>query len=141
MSFPHFRRRVSRRLILALTYGVLSQPAAAAEAIHVYGPGGPAPAMREAAAAFQAKTGVSVVVTAGPTPQWAPRVATDADVIFSGSEAMMSDFATQFAAALDARTIAPLFVRPVAVLVPPRQPGADHRREGSAQAPATASWW
>lgn len=109
--------------MVALAVGLLLQRPAAAETLHVYGPGGPAQAMRDAAAAFQAKTGVSVVVTADPTPQWAPKVATDADVIFSGSEAMMSDFVAQFAQDMDARTITPLFLRPVAVLVRPGNPG------------------
>ena len=42
-------------------------PAGAEEPLLVYGPGGPAPAMKEAAAAFSKAEGVRVEVTAGPT--------------------------------------------------------------------------
>lgn len=73
---------------LTLTVPVVSS---AAEAIHVYGPGGPMPAMKEAATAFGTAHGVTVDVTAGPTPTWIERAKTDADVIFSGSETMMTD--------------------------------------------------
>ncbi|MDP1889574.1 MAG: hypothetical protein Q8K55_01675, partial [Gemmatimonadaceae bacterium] len=37
-----------------------------AASLRVYGPGGPAPAMREAAARFGARKGITVIVTAGP---------------------------------------------------------------------------
>ena len=60
--------------------------------LHVYGPGGPAPAMKEAAQAFSAKRQVDVEVTAGPTPTWKEQAMKDADLIFSGSEYMMTDF-------------------------------------------------
>ena len=60
--------------------------------LNVYGPGGPAPVMKEAAATFQKKTGIAVTVTAGPTPAWIDKAKENADVIYSGSEAMMSDF-------------------------------------------------
>ena len=38
--------------------------------LHVYGPGGPAPAMKEAAKEFEHKTGTAIIVTAGPTAEW-----------------------------------------------------------------------
>lgn len=56
--------------------GADAAPAAQRDTIRVYGPGGPLPAMKEAAALFQQKTGITVLVTGGPTPQWleqAPR--------------------------------------------------------------------
>ncbi|MBT9612870.1 MAG: substrate-binding domain-containing protein [Burkholderiales bacterium] len=59
--------------------------------LRVYGPGGPALAMKEAAKAFEQKTGTPVVVTAGPTSEWIEGVKTDADLIYSGSETMMTD--------------------------------------------------
>ena len=40
---------------------------ARAGALHVYGPGGPAPAMKEAAATFAKARNIQVEVTAGPT--------------------------------------------------------------------------
>ena len=41
--------------------------------LRVFGPGGPAPAMREAAKAFGEMKGIDVEVTAGPTPAWKDR--------------------------------------------------------------------
>lgn len=63
--------------------GILGMAGAAqaAEALNVYGPGGPAPAMKEAAAAFEKKTGTRVTVTAGPTPKWINKAKADADVV------------------------------------------------------------
>ena len=62
--------------LLAAALSVAGQ----ASTVHAYGPGGPAPAMKEAAAAFKARTGVDVVVSAGPTPQWIDAARGDADV-------------------------------------------------------------
>ncbi len=64
--------------------------AQAAGTLHVYGPGGPLPAMKEAAAAFGKANDVHVEVTAGPTPQWIDKAKADADLVFSGSEAVRS---------------------------------------------------
>ena len=86
-------------------------------AINVYGPGGPAPAMHEAAKQFKNKTGIDVHVTAGPTSQWADKAKLDADVIYSGSEAMMSDFESVFADKIIKDSIEPLYLRPAAILV------------------------
>jgi len=58
------------RLLVGLMFGAFTLTSAggavAQNVLHVYGPGGPAPAMKEAAAAFEKKGGVSVEVTAGP---------------------------------------------------------------------------
>jgi len=57
--------------LIAIACVALSASGAYAQTtLHVYGPGGPAPAMKEAAAAFEKKTGTQVVVTAGPTGTW-----------------------------------------------------------------------
>ena len=70
------RRRINIP-ILAATLGLLLTVfgthqawAQTSAGLRVYGPGGPAPAMKEAAKAFEQKTGTPVVVTAGPTPEW-----------------------------------------------------------------------
>ena len=68
--------------IFPLMLGFLSMNAIAA--INVYGPGGPAPAMHEAAKQFKNKTGIDVHVTAGPTSQWSDKAKLDADVIYRG---------------------------------------------------------
>ena len=94
----------------------------ASEVINVYGPGGPAPAMQEAAKAFSATHQVTVNVVAGPTPQWVEKAKLDADVIFSGAENMLGDFAKALPGAFDLRDAEPLYLRPVAILVRPGNP-------------------
>ena len=88
----------------------------------MYGPGGPLPAMKEAAAVFGQKTGTTVDVTAGPTPVWIDKAKADADVIFSGSETMMTDFVSAMDGRIDTATVTPLYLRPSAILVRPNNP-------------------
>jgi accessory colonization factor AcfC len=94
----------------------------AQDAIHVYGPGGPAPAMQEAAKTFSATHNVQVNVTAGPTPQWVDKAKQDADVVFSGAENMFNDYAKALPGAFDLEDVYPLYLRPVAMLVRPGNP-------------------
>lgn len=112
------------RLCIAALAAVCSTPSTAAEtdAINVYGPGGPAPAMMEAAKAFGATRRVTVNVDAGPTPQWVEKAKADADVVFSGAENMMSDFAKALPGAFDLKAAEPMYLRPVAILVRPGNP-------------------
>ena len=88
----------------------------------MYGPGGPAPAMKEAAAAFGAAQHVVVNVVADPTPMWVDEAKADAYVIFSGAENVMSDFAKALPGAFDLKEAEPLYLRPVAILVRPGNP-------------------
>ncbi|MBB1596099.1 substrate-binding domain-containing protein [Achromobacter sp. UMC46] len=97
-------------------------PAWAAQDLNVYGPGGPAPAMKEAAAAFGKTHGITVNVTAGPTPAWADKAKQDADVLFSGAENMMSGFASALPGVFDLRDARTLYLRPSAILVRPGNP-------------------
>jgi len=93
--------------------------------LKAYGPGGPAPAMREAAKVFGAKKGNMVEITAGPTPTWKDQAVKDADLIFSGSEYMMTDFVRKdFPGLIDTATIRTLYLRPSAILVRPGNPKA-----------------
>ena len=113
-----------KRMKLAAVFLLLSvpfEPASADGILHVYGPGGPLPAMKAAAAAFGASHGVTVEITAGPLPQWQTAARTDADLVFSGSEAMMSDFLAALPG-LDPATALPLYLRPSAILVRPGNP-------------------
>lgn len=93
-----------------------------AETIHVYGPGGPAPAIKEAAAAYAAQTGTDVQVVAGPTPQWISKAKTDADLIYSGAENMMTDFVKGMEGGIAEDTIEPLYLRASNILVRPGNP-------------------
>lgn len=90
--------------------------------LHVYGPGGPAPAMKEAAKAFEQKTGTPVLVTAGPTAEWLEQAKRDADLIYSGSETMMTDIAQAMEAQIDDARVEPLYLRPFSILVRPGNP-------------------
>ena len=59
--FP-FKSVFSRSLRVATLFAIMSfsQATLAQETLYAYGPGGPAPAMKEAAAAFEKTTGVDV---------------------------------------------------------------------------------
>ena len=108
-----------RVLLLASGWVALAAPAGAQPVapIRVFGPGGPAPAMRAVAEAFRAAYGIPVEIIAGPTPGWAGRVPAEGDMIVSGAEYMMDDFMTQFREVLDPVTRTTLFLRPSALLV------------------------
>ena len=101
---------------------VLSATTATAGPVQVYGPGGPAPAMKEAAAAYRVRTGTEVRVVAGPTGEWLADAKRDADVIYSGSEAMMTDFVKAMEGGIQENTIQPLYLRASNILVRPGNP-------------------
>ncbi|QKO23754.1 extracellular solute-binding protein [Rhodoferax sp. BAB1] len=104
----------------ALAFSALG--AHATESLRIYGPGGPAPAMKEAAAAFEKAHGVKVEVTAGPTGNWLDKAKQDADLVFSGSETMMTDLVYAMEGQLDHRQIESLYLRPLSILVRPGNP-------------------
>jgi accessory colonization factor AcfC len=113
-------RVISATLSLAFAFAAINANAQAT--LNVYGPGGPAPAMKEAAETFQKKTGVVVSVTAGPTPAWIAKAKNDADVVYSGSEDMMSSFVEAMGDQLTPTAVEPLYLRPMAMLVRPGNP-------------------
>jgi hypothetical protein len=92
--------------------------------LNVYGPGGPLPAMKDAATTVGRKYRIQVNVIGGPPPSWLPKAMQDADLIFSGSEDMMSNLEMAMRGALDPSTIRPLYLRKAAILVRPGNP--DH---------------
>lgn len=107
--------------LLATLLITLCTPAAA-ETIHVYGPGGPAPAIKEAAKVYGAHTGTDVQVVAGPTPQWIGKAKADADLIYSGAENMMTDFVKAMEGGIAEDTVEPLYLRASNILVRPGNP-------------------
>lgn len=111
-----------RTLLAALVIILAAGGTQAAETLHVYGPGGPLPAMREAAAAFGRSRNVEVQVVGGPTGIWLERAKGDADLIFSGSETMMTDFIIAMSGRIDPTTVQPLYLRPSVILVRPGNP-------------------
>jgi accessory colonization factor AcfC len=96
--------------------------AMAGEVLRAYGPGGPFPAMKEAAAEFGKLYGVTVEVTAGPTGNWLAKAKQDADLIFSGAEYMMTDFVKAMEGRINESTVESLYLRPSAILVRPGNP-------------------
>ena len=104
-------------MIAAIVAVAFAAGAAAAGPVHVYGPGGPAPAMKEAAANFAAKRGVKVEVVAGPTKDWLAQAKGDGDVIYSGSETMMSDFMVALDGQIVPSGVEPLYLRRSTILV------------------------
>ena len=110
------------RLLVAATLSMAASAVLAQETLYVYGPGGPAPAIKEAAAAFGKANGMKVEVTAGPTPSWIDKAKQNADVIFSGSETMMTDFSVAMEGRIVEKTVNPLYLRPMSILVRPGNP-------------------
>lgn len=111
-----------KNTLAALVLSLAVSGAAAAETLHVYGPGGPLPAMREAAETFGRAHGVEVQVTGGPTGAWLEQAKNNADVVFSGSETMMTDFVTAMGDRIDPASVQPLYLRPSVILVRPGNP-------------------
>lgn len=114
--------RLKALLLFAIVLMGFTVPVHAQTVVNVYGPGGPAPAMKEAAASFGAMHKVTVNVVAGPTAEWADKAKQDADVIFSGAENMFTDFAKALPGVFDIGQAYPLYLRPVSILVRPGNP-------------------
>lgn len=120
-----FARLILLPLALALATPTFAQQntAKSQATLKVYGPGGPAPAMKEAAKIFGEKKKVNVIVEAGPTAKWKEQALSDADVIYSGAEYMMTDFTQKdLSGLIDTATIQTLYLRPSAILVRPGNP-------------------
>jgi len=122
-----FRTVLAALLMASVVPSAIAQQGVPAEKaviiLRTYGPGGPAPAMREAAKVFGAKKGNIVEITAGPTAIWKDQAMKDADLVFSGSESMMTDFVRKDVPGLiDTSTIRTLYLRPSAILVRPGNP-------------------
>jgi len=113
---------LTRHWLLTALLACLSLQAIAGDALKLYGPGGPAPAMKEAAQVFNQTYGIVVQVQAGPTGQWAQQAKSDADFIYSGSENMLADFSRLMPGLFELDEAEPLYLRPLAILVRPGNP-------------------
>lgn len=111
-----------KHALIALAALAAAGSSALAADLNIYGPGGPLPAMKEAAAVFGKQKGIEVAVTAGPTPAWIEKARQDADLIFSGSEAMMTDFVAAMNGQIRSEQVEPLYLRASAILVRPGNP-------------------
>lgn len=117
------RNRVALIAMLLLT-PLLTTSAFAAEKVQIYayGPGGPAPAMREAAGSFEKETNIKVEIVSGPTDKWIEKAKKNADVIYSGSEHMMTEYGFALKGQLSHADVIPVYMRPMALLVRPGNP-------------------
>ncbi|MDI4663481.1 extracellular solute-binding protein [Xanthobacter autotrophicus] len=111
-----------KHAVIALAALAAVGSGAVAADLNVYGPGGPLPAMKEAAAAFGKLNGIEVNVTAGPTSAWIDKAREDADLIFSGSETMMTDFVAAMNGQVRSEEVEPLYLRAASILVRPGNP-------------------
>ncbi|MFS8037017.1 substrate-binding domain-containing protein [Xanthobacter sp. AM11] len=111
-----------KRLLLSLALVTGAGAAAPAADLNVYGPGGPLPAMKEAAATFGQLRGIEIAVSAGPTSAWIDKARQDADLVFSGSEAMMTDFVAAMDKQVRSEDAEPLYLRAASILVRPGNP-------------------
>ncbi|MBU2760575.1 substrate-binding domain-containing protein [Acidithiobacillus sulfurivorans] len=75
--------------------------------LHVYGPGGPLPAMKMAAQAFSKSHQIKVLVEAGPIEKWRDQAMANGDLIYSGSENMMTSYLQGLPDLVDVKTIIP----------------------------------
>lgn len=127
---------MSRQLARASAVLFTSGAARAAD-LEVYDPGGSMPAMKEAAEAFGRQMAIDVAVTTGPTSACIGRASTDGYVVFSGPDAMMTDFVSVMNGRIRSEDVEPPYLRRAAILMRPGNPkkstGAgrrSHRRMG-----------
>ncbi|TLV01379.1 substrate-binding domain-containing protein [Dyadobacter luticola] len=92
------------------------------DTLFVYGPGGPSAAIKECADIFSKETRIPVVVNSGPETKWIEKAKKDADVVFGGSEYMLTQFAADHRGLLDETTRIELYKRSAAILVRPGNP-------------------
>ncbi len=83
--------------------------------LKIYGPGGPAPALKKCALAYEKAKNIKVDITSGPTETWIAEVK-NADIFYSGSENMM-DFFIENIKELNKDSVETHYLRPSAILV------------------------
>jgi len=106
---------IRSRLCVAVVLLLGAEPASAQ--LRVVGHGGPGPAMRDAADQFERKSGTKVEIVSGPKPKWIDRARREADLIYSGSDTMMTEFVRALPDLLHQSDVTPLYDRPATILV------------------------
>lgn len=92
------------------------------DTLFIYGPGGPLNAIKECSQHFSKETGIQVMVTGGPEEQWIDEAKKRADLIFGGSEYMLTQLAMKHANFIDPDSRISIHSRRVALLVRPGNP-------------------
>lgn len=90
---------------------------AADDVVKIYGPGGPLGPIKELAEQFTNETGIKVEVTAGPEAKWIDQAKQDADIIYGGSEYMLTDFMLNHPGIINEKTRTELYPRAAGILV------------------------
>ncbi|WP_263282011.1 extracellular solute-binding protein [Peribacillus butanolivorans] len=93
------------------------QSLAVNDVVKVYGPGGPLGPIKELADQFTNETGIKVEVTAGPEAKWIDQAKQDADIIYGGSEYMLTDFMLNHPGIINEKTRTELYSRAAGILV------------------------
>jgi len=104
-------------LILALLISIPGITKAQTDTIFVYGPGGPQAALEDCATRFSEKTSIPVKVVAGPEAKWVEQAKLNADMVFGGSEYMLTQFCMQHPGLIDSSTRTELYKRAAGILV------------------------
>lgn len=105
------KKQLSVFVLLLFIFFIFSNTAKAN--VHVYGPGGPAPIIKEIIQ--QTNYTQDTIIQFGPLENWKDGAQKNADIIFSGSEYMMNSFGKIFS--LDPQSIIPLAMRRSGILV------------------------
>ncbi|MFA5327186.1 MAG: substrate-binding domain-containing protein [Prolixibacteraceae bacterium] len=92
------------------------------DTVYLYGPGGPYPPIKELAEIFESKNNVKIVITKGPAESWINQAKSNAHLIYSGSEFMMTDFLYQLSNEISSDDVKPLYFRKSGLLVRPGNP-------------------
>lgn len=100
-----------------ISFGASHNALAQEKTLKVYGPGGPLGPMKECAEIFSKENNVNVEVVAGPTPKWIGQAKQDADIIFGGSEYMLTEFVQKYPGLVEEKTRTSLYIRPAGILV------------------------
>lgn len=99
------------------------------DVVKVYGPGGPLGPMKELADRFTNETGIKVEVTAGPEAKWIDQAKQDADMIYGGSEYMLTDFILKHPGIVNEKNRTELYLRAAGILVRKGNPKQIHSLE------------
>ncbi|WP_018675940.1 substrate-binding domain-containing protein [Riemerella columbina] len=90
------------------------------DTLYIFDPGGPYPAIKEVADLFSKKQNIPIKVIKGPFAQWKEQAKTQADLIYSGSEFMMTQFEKELP--IIKESVCPLYLRKSGLIVRPNNP-------------------
>lgn len=93
--------------------------------VRLYGAGGPDTAFRKVAEAFEKKTGIHVVVSAGPEPTWTKEAQADADILWGTAEEDITALLETYKD-FSSSDVVPIYVRPTIIAVQKGNPKNIH---------------